>query len=264
VAVIGHPDHTYTLVYPGGYGGEFLCYWLGQHSGGVPVPITNLSNNRYVINFNLIRLHPRAPESKLFLPGHDMITGAAKNKFVPTSPDRIIGVLTSRDFQKFYFVLFAIKTILHKYSLYRAPLNFATSEQLSEFFSAIRPRTEFYHHEFDAWLLNQPVPDIESVLYEKFNIACRADTSTASNFNIDLDQLFFGDILGKTTEYVRVCQYLGILPDVSLLSQLQQYHDRNVDLVSNTCGISAQTLIAMSNEDAWPIILAACQRHILV
>jgi hypothetical protein len=240
-----------------------LCYWLGQHSGCVPVPITNLSNNRYVINFNLIRLHSRAPESKLFLPGHNMITGAAKNKFVPTSPNRIIGVLTSRDFQKFYFVLFAIKTILYKYS-YAMPLKSLTPEQLSEFFSAIRPRTEFYHHEFDAWLLNQPVPDIELFLHERFNIACRADTSTASNFNIDLDQLFFGDILGKTTEYVRVCQYLGILPDVSLLSQLQQYHDRNVDLVSTECGISVQTLVEMSNEDAWSIILAACQRHFLV
>jgi hypothetical protein len=263
VTVIGHPDHTYTLSYPGGFGGEFLCYWLNQHSGCVPIPITNLSNNRYVINFDKIRLHPRAGKSKLFLPGHNMITGAAKNKFVPTSPDRIFGVRTSRDFQKFYFVLFAIKTILHKYS-YTSPLRFSTPEQKLEFFSAIYPRTEFYHHEFDAWLLNQPVPGTKLFLHEKFNIACGASTSTTTNFNIDLDQLFFGDLLGKTTEYVRVCQYLGILPDISLLPQLQQYHDRNVDLVTAVCGVPAQTLIEMSNEDAWPIILAACQRHFLV
>jgi hypothetical protein len=263
VGHLGHPDHTYTLVYPGGYGGEFLCYWLGQHAGCVSVPITNLSNNRYVINFNNIRLHPRASKSKLFLPGHDMITGAAKNKFVPTSPDRIIGVRTSSSLQKFYFVLFAIKTILYKYS-HTTPMRFLTPEQMLGFFSAIYPRTEFYHHEFDAWLLDQPVLDIELFLHERFNIACGAGTSTTSNFNIDLDQLFFGDLLGKTTEYVRVCQYLGIPPDISLLPQLQQYHDRNVDLVSNTCGISAQTLIEMSNEDAWPIILAACRRHSLV
>jgi hypothetical protein len=263
VTVIGHPDHTYTLTYPGGFGGEFLCYWLGQHAGCVPVSITELPNNRYVIDFDKIRLHPRALESKLFLPGHNMITGAAKNKFVPTSSDRIIGVRTSSSFQKFYFVLFAIKTILHKYS-YTGSLRFLTPEQKLGFFSAIRPRTEFYHHEFDAWSLNQPVPGTELFLHEKFNIACGASTSTTSNFNIDLDQLFFGDLLGKTTEYVRVCQYLGILPDISLLPQLQQYHDRNVDLVSAVCEIPAQTLIEMSNEDAWPIILAACQRHRLV
>jgi hypothetical protein len=263
VTVVGHPDHTYSLIYPGGYGGEFLCQWLGQHSGCVPVPITNLSNNRYVINFNNIRLHPRAPESKLFLPGHNIFTGAAKNKFVPTSVNRIIGVRTSGAFQKFYFVLFAIKTILYKYS-HATPLNFATPAQILEFFSVIQPRTEFYHHEFDAWLLNQPVLSIESVLYKKFNIACRADTITTTNFNIDLDQLFFGNLLGKTTEYERVCQHLGIPPDISLLPQLQHYHDRNVDLVSAVCGIPAQTLIEMSNEDAWSIILAACQRHFLV
>lgn len=261
--VIGHPDYTYTLVYPGGYGGEFLCYWLGQHVGCVPVPITNLHNNRYVINFNQIRLHPRAVESKLFLPGHNMITGAAKNKFTPTSPDRIIGVRTSSAFQKFYFVLFAIKTILYKYSC-ATPLSSSTPEQMLEFFSVIHPRTEFYYHEFDAWQSNQPIPDIELYLHERFDIACRAETATTTNFNIDLDQLFFGDLLGKTTEYVRVCQHLNILPDISLLPQLQQYHDRNVDLVNSTCGISAQALVEMSNADAQLIIMSACQRHFLV
>jgi len=263
VTVVGHPDHTYTLSYPGGFGGEFLCYWLGQHSGCVPVPTTNLHNNRYVINFDKIRLHPRAEKLKLFLPGHNMITGAAKNKFVPTSLNRIIGVRTSSSFQKFYFVLFAIKTILYKYS-HEIPLNSATPEQMLKFFSAIHPRTEFYHYEFDAWQLNQPVPDTELFLRERFDVACRSDTATTTNFNIDLDQLFFGDLLGKTTEYVRVCRHLGILPDISLLPQLQQYHDRNVDLVSNACELPAQTLIEMSNADAWPIILAACQRHFLV
>lgn len=163
-----------------------------------------------------------------------MITGAAKNEFVPTSPNRIIGVRTSSSFQKFYFVLFAIKTILYKYS-HETPLNSATPEQRLKFFSAIHPRTEFYHYEFDAWLLNQPVPDTELFLRERFDVACRADTVTTTNFNIDLDQLFFGDLLGKATEYVRVCQHLDILPDISLLPQLQHYHDRNVDLVSNAC-----------------------------
>jgi hypothetical protein len=193
-----------------------------------------------------------------------MITGAAKNKFVPTSSDRIIGVHASSAFQKFYFALFTIKTILYKYHKGQAWLP-APPEEMLKFFSAIRPRTKFYHHEFDAWLLNQPVPDIESELYKKFVVACRPDiTATTSNFNIDLDQLFFGDLLGKTTEYVRVCQHLGIPIDVSLLPQLQQYHDRNVDLVSAVCEIPAQALIEMSNEDAWTIILAACQRQFLV
>ena len=263
VTVVGHPDHTYTLTYPGGYGGEFLCHWLGQHSGCVPVPTTELPNNRYAINFDKIRLHPRATTSKLFLPGHNTITGAAKNKFVPTSPDRIIGIHASSIFKNFYFVLFAIKTILYKYPR-DAKLYNSTPEQMVEFFSTIHPRTEFYHHEFDAWQLNQSVPDIELYLRERFDIACSAGTVTTTDFNIDLDQLFFGDLLSKATEYVRVCQHLDILPDISLLSQLQQYHDRNIDLVSNVCDISAQTLIEMSNEDAWPIILAACQRYCLV
>jgi hypothetical protein len=263
VKVIGHPDHTYTLIYTGGYGGEFLCYWLGQHAGCLPVPTTELPNNRYATNFDQIRIHPRAAESKLFLPGHNMITGAAKNKFVPTSSGRIIGVHASEAFQKFYFVLFTIKTILYKYQKGMAWLP-APPEQMLEFFSAIRPRTKFYHHEFDAWLLNQPVPDIESELYKRFVVACQPDITTTSEFNIDLDQLFFGDLVRKTTEYVRVCQHLDIPTDISLLTQLQQYHDRNVDLVSNACGISPQTLIEMSNSDAWPLILDMCRRHSLV
>jgi hypothetical protein len=261
--VLGHPDHTYTLIYTGGYGGEFLCYWLGQHPGCLSVPTTELPNNRYATNFNQIRMHPRAAELKLFLPGHNMITGAAKNKFAPTSSDRIIGVHASSAFQKFYFALFTIKTILYKY--HRSMAWFpAPPEQMLKFFSAIHPRVEFYHHEFDAWLLNQPVPCIESELYKRFVVACGPATTTTSNFNIDLDQLFFGDLIHKATEYVRVCQHLDIPTDISLLPQLQQYHDRNIDLVSNACGISAQTLLEMSNSDAWPIILDMCRRHSLV
>ena len=236
-----------------------MCYWLGQHAGCVPVPIASLHNNRYVINFNLIRLHPRADESKLFLPGHNMITGAAKNDFVPTSPNRIIGVRTSNAFQKFYFVLFAIKTILYKYS-YATPLRSSTPEQMLEFFSVIRPRTEFYHHEFDAWQNNQLALPIDQILEQRFRQGCNSIDINTAEFNINLDQLFFGDFVDRAAEYQRVCDHISTVPDTALLHQLEQYHAGNLDLVSSVTGMSVLDFVALTNDQAWPVILESCQR----
>jgi len=262
VNVLGRPDYTYTLTYPGGYGGEFLCYWLGQHAGCVPVPIEILPNNRYTIDFDQIRIHPRAPESKLFLPGHNVLTGAAKNKFVPTSTDRIIGVRSSITYQKFYFVLFAAKTLLYKYSIH-API--PESVSTTQFLEYIHPRTEFYHHEFDAWRAGEPVPALSSMLHKRFIHACRindaqCDVVSTAEFSIDLDQLFFGNLVAQAVEYQRVCDHLNIQPDLRLLTELAQYHARNIDLVTHMLNMLPQDLIAMTNQEVWPIILDACVR----
>jgi hypothetical protein len=259
VKTTGHPDHTYVLTYPGGYCGEFLCYWLGQHKECVPVPTTFLPSNRYTTNFNQIRLHPRSPTSKLFLPGHNMHTHAAKNKFVPTDVSRVMGVHVSVAFQKFYFVLFAAKTILYRYGP-QAPMPSATATEITQFLDYISPRTEFYHHEFDAWKNNHLVMSVNQVLEHRFRQGCiNIDIDTAE-FCINLDQLFFGSFVERFAEYQRVCDHVGTVTDVELLHQLDQYHARNLDLVSNAIQMSVPDFIALSNKDAWPIISAAGQR----
>lgn len=255
----GHPDHTYVLVYPGGYCGEFLCHWLGQHADCVPVPTTQLPNNRYAINFDQIKIHPRAAMSKLFLPGHDIRTYVAKNKFAPIDTSRVIGVHVSLAFQKFYFVLFAAKTILHRYGP-QVPMPSADTVEMAQFLAYIRPQTEFYHHEFTAWQNNQSATPIGQIIEQRFRQACISINVDTADFNINLDQLFFGKFVDRAAEYQRLCDHIGTVPNAALLHQLDQYHAKNIDLVASVTGMPVLDFVALSNDQAWLVIQQACQR----
>ena len=260
MGAIGHPDHTYVLTYPGGYGGEFLCYWLGQHAGCLPVPTTALPSNRYAVNFDQIRIHPRAATSKLFLPGHDWWPlCTAKNKFVPTDISRTMGVHVSVAFQKFYFVLFVAKTILYRYVL-DAQLTSATMAEMKQFFAYIYPRTQFYYHEFTAWQNNQPAASIDQIIEQHFRRGCTNNDVDTAEFNINLDQLFFGNFVDRAIEYQRLCDHIGTVPDAALLHQLDQYHAKNLDLVSSIVRMPVLDFVALSNDQAWPVIQEAYQR----
>lgn len=256
---LGHPDHTYVLSYPGGYCGEFLCYWLGQHTGCVPVPTSLLPSNRYVTNFNQIKLHPRSPTSKLFLPGHDMHAYTAKNGFAPTDISRVIGVHVSVAFQKFYFVLFASKTILYRYGP-QVPMPSADAAEMSQFLAYIQPQTEFYHHEFTAWQNKQSAMSTDQIIEQRFLQGCVNTDINTAEFNINLDQLFFGNLVDRAAEYQRLCDHIGTVPNTELLHQLDQYHVKNLDLVSSTTGMPVLDFVALTNEQAWPVILKSCQR----
>jgi hypothetical protein len=47
-----HPDQTYLIMYVGGFGGEFMAYWLSQHPGCIKSHAISLQNNRYVHLFD--------------------------------------------------------------------------------------------------------------------------------------------------------------------------------------------------------------------
>lgn len=252
----GHPDHTYVLVYPGGYCGEFLCHWLGQHEGCVPTPTSLLENNRYVTKFDQTKIHPRANPLKLFLPGHDQVLHQAKNGFVATDPSRVIGVRVCAVYQKFYFLLFALKTLLFKYNADTHVLASASPENMSKFLSDIHPRQEFYYDEFAAWQSTRSVPGIDHLLEKRFKIGCNGTDTSTADFNIDLDQLFFSNFLCRATEYQRLCDSIGIVADSGLLHQLDQYHARNLDLVHNAINMPVQDFVSLSNSQAWEIILS--------
>lgn len=263
---VGHPDHTYVLIYPGGHGGEFLCYWLGQHSGCIPTPTNFLVNNRYVTQFDQIKIHPRAPTLKLFLPGHNQATHAAKNGFVPTDVNQVIGISVSARYQKFYFLLFALKTLLVKYSTNNM-MEHVSLDQHLQFLSVVHPRTDFYYDELIEWQATQSVPSMDQLLERRFRQLCTRVSSEFSRvsvngarFCINLDNLFFGSFVDQAAEYQRVCNHISTMPDPELLNQLDQYHLRNIDLITNATQMSVLEFVALSNDQAWPAILEACQR----
>ena len=275
---VGHPDHTYVLIYPGGYGGEFLCYWLGQHSGCIPTPTNFLPNNRYISRFDQIKIHPRAPALKLFLPGHNQVTHAAKNGFVPTDVDQVIGTSVTARYQKFYFLLFALKTLLVKYSTNNMMEHVSLAQHL-QFLSVVHPRTDFYYDEFIEWEATQSVPPMNQLLERRFKQSCdhllerrvrQSYTKVSSEvgrvgvngakFCIDLDQLFFGAFVDRVAEYQRLCDHIGTVPDTALLHQLDQYHAKNLDLVSSVTRMPVLDFVELSNKEAWSVIQEVYQR----
>ena len=275
---VGHPDHTYVLIYPGGYGGEFLCYWLGQHSGCISTPTNFLPNNRYVTQFDQIKIHPRATALKLFLPGHNQTTHAAKNGFVPTDVDRVIGTSVTARYQKFYFLLFALKTLLVKYGINNM-MEHVSLDQHLQFLSVVHPRTDFYFDEFTEWAATQSVPSMDQLLERRFKQGCnhllerrikQLCTGASSEidlvkvngarFCINLDQLFFGSFVDRVAEYQRLCDHIGIVSNTVLLHQLEQYHAKNLDLVSSVTEMPVLDFVALSNKEAWSVIHKVCQR----
>jgi hypothetical protein len=262
VKAIGHPDYTYVLVYPGGHGGEFLSFWLGHHEKCILTPTSLLENNRYVTKFDQVKIHPRANTLKLFLPGHDQTTHRAKNGFFATDSSRVIGTSVSTVYQKFYFLLFALKTICFKYSNTQA-IEHTSSKQHLAFLSAIHPRTEFYYDEFAAWQSNHQVPSINQIIKRRFDQACIKDPGIKRfsvqgvDFCINLDCLFFGNTTDQAVEYQRVCDHIGLVPDLKLLDQLNQYHTRNLELAAAAINMSIPEFIALSNDKAQSVILSA-------
>jgi hypothetical protein len=188
-----------------------------------------------------------------------MSTYAAKNKFVPTDISRVIGVHASVEFQKFYFVLFASKTILYKYGV-NSPLRSADPHQIAQFIASIYPQTDFYHHEFDSWKNNEPVLPIDQVLKQRFQQGCiEVDINTAE-FNINFDRLFFSNFVDRAAEYQRVCDHVGIMPNTAVLHQLEQYHADNLELVTKIVEMPVMDFVSMSNAEAWPVISEYYQR----
>jgi hypothetical protein len=188
-----------------------------------------------------------------------MHTHTAKNGFAPANINRVIGVHVSVAFQKFYFVLFASKTILYRYGP-QAPMPSADTVEMTQFLDHIHPQTEFYHHEFTAWQNNQLAMSTDQIIEQRFLQGCvKTDINTAE-FNINLDQLFFGSFVDRAAEYQRLCDHIGTVPDTALLHQLDQYHAINLDLVSSVIGMPVLDFVALSNDQAKAVVLAACQR----
>ena len=272
------PESAYLLIYPGGFGGEFMAYWLSQHPGCVPSTVKQLKNNRYVhILNNTFEFSPKGTGRKLFLITHPycQLNLQSDNRsfsgIVFDDPAQKAFVTCADEHKKFFFVLMWLKMRLFRFTVDRyrsgspksgwaqhlAP-QFDQDHTLENFKHYINQRPWFYQFEFDSWRDHKEnIPVINRIQneYQYWFLPLNYQ----SLFNINLSELMFGD---SESEHARVCQHFGIDYDSSqhLMSMMQQYHQRNIVLAERYLKMPIDDFVALSNEQAQPVVQQALLR----
>ena len=272
------PESAYLLIYPGGFGGEFIAYWLSQHPGCIPSTVRQLKNNRYVhILNNTFEFSPKGTGRKLFLITHPycQLNLQSDNRsfsgIVFDDPAQKAFVTCADEHKKFFFVLMWLKMRLFRFTVDRyrsgspksgwaqhlAP-QFDQDHTLENFKHYINQRPWFYQFEFDSWRDHKEnIPVINRIQneYQYWFLPLNYQ----SLFNINLSELMFGD---SESEHARVCQHFGIDYDSSqhLMSMMQQYHQRNIVLAERYLKMPIDDFVALSNEQAQPVVQQALLR----
>ena len=273
------PESAYLLIYPGGFGGEFMAYWLSQHPGCIPSIVRQLKNNRYVhILNNTFEFSPKGTDRKLFLITHPycQLNLQSDNRsfsgIVFDDPAQKAFITCADHHKKFFFVLMWLKMRLFRFTVERylssAPES-GWAQHLSSQFGQdhdtvenfkhyINGREWFYQFEFDSWRNGtKNIPVINRIHNEYQHWFLPLDYH--SLFNIDLSELMFGD---SETEHQRLCQHFGIDYESSqhLDIMMQQYHQRNIDLAERYLKMPIDDFVALSNDQAQPVIQQALLR----
>lgn len=267
------PESAYLLIYPGGFGGEFIAHWLSQHPGCIPSVFEQLKNNRYVhILNNTFEFSSVGTSRRLFLITHpyDQDNTQSDDRsfsgIVFDNPAQKAFITCAEEHKKFFFVLMWIKLRLFRFTLEKYLLLSSKSDwsqHLLKYFDQdhytvenfeyyINGREWFYQFEIDSWRegkQNTPVINRIRDEYQHWFLHLNYD----SLFNINLSELMFGNC---HAEHQRLCQHFGIDYSQShqLIHMMQQYHQRNVELAERYLKLPIDQFIAMSNTQAQPVI----------
>ena len=268
------PELTHLIVYPGGFGGEFMAYWLGQHPGCVKSRFIPLQKNRYVLLFDQdFKIDSNSTcNDRLFLITHPDRGNVSFNGVPADQLNRCYLSCKDPAYRKFFFLLSWLKQRLFKFPVWRQPLSpqstemrrwsyhvmqqFTDDTMLNEFLKYIDHREWLYENELDSFKLNQPNLDPLTRAQDEY-IYCELDHSEFQNlFTINIDRLMFD---GSQDEHQRMCEHFGIDYEQAhtMLTRMYLYHQRNLALYKQYINVPIDDFISMSREQAWPHIAGA-------
>lgn len=255
-----HPESVFLIVYPGGFCGEFLSWWLGLHPGCVRTQIRGLENNRYIWQRSYqYAYHSQGTRDKLFLSTHSGNIVSKCGFEVPNSQQHV-WLYSSAKYQIFFFYLFLIKTVFFKYSIYdSSPPKYFKPEQWQEFLKYLNGRSVFYNHEAEAWL-NGCDHDIRDMVIDKWNTL--GDSSRSSiDVKIDVGSLFF-----ENSQHMpeNLCAAVNVKHDARLDHYLSEYHQRNIALVEKYHGTTVDQFLNLDTEQALLSIVDCINSKLLV
>jgi hypothetical protein len=270
------PDNVHLLIYLGGYGGEFIGYWLSQHPGCVPAIAESLPKNRYVHRFTQkfvisTALATTSDDHVFFLSHPDgkpkdatTFNGIAINQIQDHS-----FIWCSHAYKKFFFLLQWIKMRLYKFNMMDIDTlgkwpshimnQFDQHHTLADFRKYINNRSWFYQFELNSFRAGQTlsaVLDQADIEYHYYHLMDQCDHLP----RINLDQLMFGN---TAQEHQRICEHFKLDYELAqpLTQSIQAYHQRNIEVAEKYLHMSVAQLLDLSDGKAWPVVEQALLRR---
>lgn len=251
-----HPDSVFLVVYPGGFCGEFLTWWLGLHPGCIQTDVTGLDRNRYVWKHrNTYVFDESGSRDRLFLTGHRS-DQPSKCGLQVNNISQHIGLCADSKHYYFFFYLFLIKTIFHPFSLSKIKSDFfVTDQRRQEFLQYLNGRTMFTGGEYEAWAEGQSIEVADIVQFHLDRLLRSAPITIEKKCNIS--NLFFGD---TAAEYTKLCDTLQLSMYKKIYYYLPQYHRRNVDLVEQYSGMTIDEFLAADHNTLVNVMIRTGQQ----
>ena len=249
-----HPKSVFLIVYPGGYCGEFLAWWLSLHPKCIRTGLRGIDNNRYVGIHDYDYVYSeQGSRDFLFLTTHPHSI-VSKNGFtVPDTNQHLIFCASPRT-HRFYFLLYLIKTVFFKFTTERQPAIFESAEQWNEFKQYLEGRTEFAGVEAEYWIKKQPYTSVADIVTSRWKRSLIWPMAPAPS-DINIASLFFGDYL---TGYAELCKRLNLTPEHRFDHLIPEYHQRNVKLVERFTGLDLDNFLDLDDDVAMIILVRAC------
>ena len=241
------PESVFLIRYPGGYCGEFLAWWLSQHTGCIKINSRNIGHNRYVAQhqYNYV-YHQQGSKDLLFLTAHPSDDVSKIGLPVCDSAQHLY-LYSSHRTHRFYFLLYLIKTVFYKYRIDHPPAVVANRpEKWQQFLQYLNGRKEFTSTEIQCWMEGIPCPDTAEIVQTAW-----AKSPTSPGYqgpgSINIDELFFGDY---SRSYTELCGQLNLIPQTTAQINIQDYHQRNVELAEKYLGLDLESFLELDTESA--------------
>ena len=251
-----HPKSVWLIVYPGGYCGEFIAWWLGLHPHCIQTGNRGVGHNRYIgtHSYNYV-YSEQGSKDLLFLTTHPNSGGVSKIGFVVSDTDQHMTFYAGKRTHRFYFLLYLIKTVFYKHTVAHPPLgSFESSKQWEDFVqNYLKGRVEFTGTEIECWLQGVHYKDTPGVVADAWRKA-RIWPKGQGPRNYNIDGLFFGDY---AQSYADLCSRFGIIPQDRLNHYIPEYHQRNVALVEKYIDMPLQEFLDLDDDTAMAIITHA-------
>jgi hypothetical protein len=251
-----HPKSVWLIVYPGGYCGEFLAWWLSLHPGCIRTGNRGIGKNRYIGQHDRNYVYSeQGSRDLLFLTTHPNSGGVSKIGFVVSDIDQHMTFYASKRTHRFYFLLYLIKTVFYKHTVAHPPLGlFESSKHWEDFVRHyLRGRVEFTGTEVMYWLKGLPYKDPPGLVADAWRKAGTWPRMHGPR-NYDIDGLFFGDY---AQSYADLCSRFNITPQDRLNHYVPEYHQRNVELVESYINMPLQEFLDLDEDTAMTVITQA-------
>jgi hypothetical protein len=257
--LVVNPKSVFLIVYPGGYCGEFLAWWLSQHPGCVATQHYKIGKNRYSGRhpYNYI-LDETGTQDKLFLTGH-WPSNISKNGVVVSDPAQHIYLYATEKYHRFFNYLYMIKTIFYNYQVDKPQVVFKDKPlEWAEFVQSLNGQQTFIGAEMESWIHSRHGLGIVSWVEQYWERSSRYSRPSISNkLNYDISPVFFNN------GCLDFCQQLNVASSNELESHIAEYHQKNLHLVESYAGMTVDEFLNLSADQAKAVVVQNIQSLLL-